>query len=158
MEIDDIEDGPPPRSKSAEADDEDDDRPRKSKRTGDDEEYDLPPHMRKSRSRDRDDRDRDGDDRRDRDRDDDPDPPRRKKKKKKKVLRSEWDVEPRTSYASGAGSHSIGREIIGGVLLMIVASVWLCAGLAADRLFIYPIIMFIGGVASVVKGLFGGGD
>lgn len=42
-----------------------------------------------------------------------------------------------------------------GLLMMLGAVVWFVLGLAADRIFYYPPILFIIGIASVVKGFLG---
>jgi hypothetical protein len=43
--------------------------------------------------------------------------------------------------------------IIVGILLMVGAAVWFVAGLAFDRIFFYPPIMFIIGIVAVSKGI-----
>lgn len=44
----------------------------------------------------------------------------------------------------------------GGALAMVIAVVWFVVGLAADRIFIYPPILFVIGLVAVFKGLFEG--
>lgn len=47
-------------------------------------------------------------------------------------------------------------KIGGGVLSMVGAVVWFVLGLMADRIFIYPPILFILGLIAVVNGFFDG--
>jgi predicted lipid-binding transport protein (Tim44 family) len=42
--------------------------------------------------------------------------------------------------------------MLGGLGAMFVGAVWLAIGLALDRLFIYPIIIFVIGVGTFIKG------
>ncbi|MFO0864731.1 MAG: hypothetical protein U0744_08785 [Gemmataceae bacterium] len=44
-------------------------------------------------------------------------------------------------------------SVIGGILMMVGALVWFVLGLFADRIFIYPVILFIAGIVALVKGL-----
>jgi hypothetical protein len=43
--------------------------------------------------------------------------------------------------------------VLGGLLAMLVALVWFIVGLAADRIFFYPPILFIIGLVAFIKGL-----
>jgi hypothetical protein len=65
---------------------------------------------------------------------------------------------PRISFEEGwFGSTNSG--IIGGILMIVIAVVWFVVGyFAADRIFFYPPILFVIGLLSIVKGLFGGGE
>lgn len=49
-------------------------------------------------------------------------------------------------------------SIVSGLLMMVGAVVWFVAGLAFDRIFFYPPILFIFGLIAFVKGLFGRGE
>jgi hypothetical protein len=99
------------------------------KRTDDDEEdEDEPPRSRKRRDDEED--------------EDDEDRPRRRKKKRRR------DKEDAASSSQAGPYASIG----GGVLMMIGATVWCIAGLAFDRIFIYPPILFVIGIIAVVRG------
>jgi hypothetical protein len=46
-------------------------------------------------------------------------------------------------------------KIATGLLMMLGAAAWFVAGLAADRIFIYPPILFIIGIGTVIKGFMG---
>lgn len=48
--------------------------------------------------------------------------------------------------------------IAGGVGLMVAAVVWFVVGLAADRIFFYPPVLFIVGLVAFIKGLVAAGD
>jgi hypothetical protein len=50
---------------------------------------------------------------------------------------------------------SVNRSIITGLLMMVGAVVWFVGGLAIDRIFFYPPIMFILGIGAVIKGFTG---
>lgn len=45
---------------------------------------------------------------------------------------------------------------LGGIVMMLIAAVWFFVGLAADRIFFYPPILFLIGAYGVFKGLFSG--
>jgi hypothetical protein len=47
-------------------------------------------------------------------------------------------------------------SVMGGLLLMVIAVVWFFGGLALNRIFFYPTIMFIIGFVTFFKGLFSG--
>jgi hypothetical protein len=76
---------------------------------------------------------------------DDRDRPRRKKAKPRRERSSAW----------AGPSIVISPAILSGLFAMLVAVVWFVAGLACDRIFIYPPIMFVLGIASVFRGLRG---
>ncbi len=85
------------------------------------------------------------------DRDDEDDRPRRPRKKK----RSKPEEKP--------GHFALERRVFnggvaGGLLAMVAAVVWFVAGLAADRIFFYPPILFLIGLCGFFKGLAGGDD
>jgi hypothetical protein len=46
--------------------------------------------------------------------------------------------------------------LLGGGIMMAVAVAWLFAGLMFDRLFYYPIILFVLGLVAAIKGLIDG--
>jgi hypothetical protein len=50
------------------------------------------------------------------------------------------------------------REIVAGVLMMVGATVWFVVGFALGWVFFYPPILFVLGIAAVVRGLTGGSD
>lgn len=43
--------------------------------------------------------------------------------------------------------------VLGGVVMMVIAAVWFFAGLAADRIFFYPPVLFVIGVYALIKGI-----
>ncbi|HZY80158.1 MAG TPA: hypothetical protein VFE50_11590 [Cyclobacteriaceae bacterium] len=46
--------------------------------------------------------------------------------------------------------------VLGGIIMAVIAVVWFFAGLAADRIFFYPPILFVIGVYAIIKGLANG--
>jgi hypothetical protein len=87
------------------------------------------------------------------DRRSDQDEPRPKRRRPK--LRREEARGPAIAFEEGwFGSTNAG--IAGGVLMILIAAVWLVVGLAFDRLFFYPLILFVIGVIAIIKGLAGG--
>jgi hypothetical protein len=58
----------------------------------------------------------------------------------------------RGSRRSGSGLI-VHREIVGGILMMVGAVVWLVVGLALGWLFYYPPILFVLGVIALIRGL-----
>ena len=51
---------------------------------------------------------------------------------------------------------SVNSGVIGGLLMVVIAIAWFGAGLAADRILIYPPFLLVIGCISAIKGLFGG--
>lgn len=49
----------------------------------------------------------------------------------------------------------ISPGVMGGIGSMVLAAIWFVAGLAADRIFLYPPIMFVLGFVAVIRGLLG---
>lgn len=109
------------------------DRPRKRRRDEDDDE---------PRSKRRDEEDED---------DDRP----RKKKKSFKAAKAE---RKESGGHFGMEKGILNSGVMGGMLAMIGAVVWFVLGLMADRIFIYPPILFIVGLVAFIKGLVGGGS
>jgi hypothetical protein len=71
-----------------------------------------------------------------------------------KPWQKETAAEPaHESAPQPVNKSGIGGEVLGGALAMVIAVIWFVAGLAADRFFIYPPFLFIGGLIAVVKGL-----
>ena len=69
------------------------------------------------------------------------------------------DVEEEQKKAVQAGGF-FGPEkkalqwgMAGGLLMMVIAGVWFFAGLAFDRIFFYPPVLFLIGLYGVLKGL-----
>jgi hypothetical protein len=71
--------------------------------------------------------------------------------KRRKVSRS------RASRRSGP-MLVIHREIVAGVFMMLGATVWFVVGFALGWIYFYPPILFVLGIAAVVRGLTGRGD
>ncbi|AWM41815.1 hypothetical protein GobsT_70730 [Gemmata obscuriglobus] len=87
--------------------------------------------------------------------DDEEERPRpRKKKKKIKAARS----FPRDDYdrMENTNSTSAIREIVGGVILMVIGGGLFALAWANDRISIYGIVLFVGGLIALLKGLAGG--
>jgi hypothetical protein len=128
---------PAPRSRGRDDyEDEEDDRPRRRRDREEDE--DDRPRGRRSRDEeeDEDDRPRRGRRRRD-DRDEDDRPVRRRPK----------------PAASGGGFGSTDAGLWGGVAMMVIAAVWFVLGLYGGRIFFYPPILFVLGLAAMIKGM-----
>jgi predicted lipid-binding transport protein (Tim44 family) len=49
---------------------------------------------------------------------------------------------------------SVNSGMVGGLLMMGIAVLWFFAGLAGGVIFIYPPVLFVIGVVSLLKGLF----
>ena len=70
----------------------------------------------------------------------------------------------RSSHSQSAASSSSANgssmnQILGGLAAMVGAIIWFVAGLVwMDRIFIYPPIMFFGGLFTLAKGVMGRGD
>ena len=48
--------------------------------------------------------------------------------------------------------------VLGGAAAMVIAVLWFFLGLAADRIFIYPPILFVCGLIGMISALVGGGS
>jgi hypothetical protein len=84
-----------------------------------------------------------------RDKEDEPRPKRRPKLWREKAR------GPAIAFEEGRfGSTKAG--IAGGMLMILIAVVWFVLGLAVNRIFIYPPILFVIGVIAIIKGLAGG--
>jgi hypothetical protein len=80
--------------------------------------------------------------------------PRSRESPPAKKVRKRTERQPRVAFEDGwFGSTNSG--VIGGVLMILIAVGWFIAGLAADRIFIYPPILFVIGLVAMVKGIFG---
>ncbi|WP_020471655.1 hypothetical protein [Zavarzinella formosa] len=96
-------------------------------RYGDREDEEKPSAKRKSRYDD--------------DEDDEPEKPRKPKKKKKRPVQHEEQ-----------GPNPL-RTILGGVASMVIAGIWFSLALAADRIYIWPPIMFVLGLIAIFRGI-----
>lgn len=45
------------------------------------------------------------------------------------------------------------KGVLGGIVMIVIALVWFFAGLAADRIFFYPPILFVIGLYALIKGI-----
>jgi phage FluMu protein Com len=81
----------------------------------------------------------------------DPPTPRPRKNRKKPRTR----VRSSQSSSSFWELFSVNGGVVGGVLSMVLAVVWLIAGLAADRLYPYALVLFVIGLISFSKGVAG---
>lgn len=79
-----------------------------------------------------------------------PEPPNRASKtsRPKKAARRE-------KSESGGFRIAIHPSIVTGLLMMTGAAVWFFLGLAAGRIFFYPPVLFVLGIAAVVRGFLG---
>jgi hypothetical protein len=70
--------------------------------------------------------------------------------KKPKPTKPKKNKKPRTPIF-----RFNGLKVLGGVLTMLASVAWLVGGLAAGRLFFYPIILFCIGFGIMLNGIFG---
>ena len=67
----------------------------------------------------------------------------------------------RSKSSGGALSTEKGMlnsGVLGGLGLMVAGAAWFFLGLAADRIYPYPVVMFFIGIGAIAKGLFARGD
>jgi hypothetical protein len=62
---------------------------------------------------------------------------------------------PRVTFEQGWFGN-VNSGVAGGVLMILIAVVWFVLGLMADRIFFYPPVLFVIGIAAIFKGMFGG--
>ena len=85
------------------------------------------------------------------DEDNSPEPPRPPRRLKRRPRRSGGGLALEQGWF---GSTNAG--VIGGVLMMVIAVVWFVLGfIYLSRIFIYPPILFVIGIAAFIKGLLG---
>ncbi len=72
-----------------------------------------------------------------------------------KAERSMPKSKKRESSGSWFPAISVNSSIISGLLMMVGAVAWFVAGLAINRIFIYPPIMFVLGIGAIIKGFTG---
>jgi hypothetical protein len=77
------------------------------------------------------------------------DEPRRKRRKKRR---------PKNEAGWSIPSIAVSPTIITGILMMVGAVVWFIAGLFVGFIFFYPPILFVLGLAAVVRGAMGHED
>jgi hypothetical protein len=82
--------------------------------------------------------------------------PRSRESRPRKKFRKRPERQPRVAFEEG-WFGSVNAGAIGGVLMMLIAVGWFVAGLAFDRIFIYPPILFAIGFIAMIKGMFSGG-
>ncbi len=84
-------------------------------------------------------------------------PPRTKKKRPetsdRPILRGDGYEAPPPARSYGSGVSA--GPMVAGILMMVGAAVWFFAGLAAGVIFFYPPVLFVLGIISFFKGLFG---
>jgi len=56
----------------------------------------------------------------------------------------------------GAEKKGLQKGVLGGAAMIAIAITWFVLGLAANRIFFYPPILFIIGVVALIKGLIEG--
>jgi hypothetical protein len=77
---------------------------------------------------------------------------RRRERRREGARREERRKGPRVAFSEGwFGSTNSG--VVGGVLMIVIAVVWFGLGLLANRIFFYPPILAVIGIASIVKGI-----
>jgi hypothetical protein len=70
-----------------------------------------------------------------------------------RIRRRSRDVKDRDRTHNNPWLHGIDASIGGGILMMVIAVVWFCGGLALDIFFIYPPILFIVGLVALIRGI-----
>lgn len=65
-------------------------------------------------------------------------------------------MEQESSGSFSTEQKGIQKGVLGGVLMIVIAIVWFVAGMAADRIFFYPPVLFCIGIYAVFKGLASG--
>jgi hypothetical protein len=72
-----------------------------------------------------------------------------------RLIEREKEIASQAESSGGFGMEKKGikKGVVGGVIMILIAVVWFFAGLAADRIFFYPPILFFIGLYAVVKGL-----
>jgi hypothetical protein len=63
--------------------------------------------------------------------------------------------QPREEADPGGFRISLSPAVAGGLASMAIAAMWFGLGLTADRIYIYPPILFVLGLVAVVKGVLG---
>ncbi|VTR92275.1 Membrane protein OS=Rhodopirellula maiorica SM1 GN=RMSM_00424 PE=4 SV=1 [Gemmata massiliana] len=87
-------------------------------------------------------------------RDEDDDEKEERPRKKKKFKRGSSNRPPQHDHF-GFERRVISGGVVGGLLAMLIATVWFVVGLMNDLLFYYPPILFIVGLVAFIKGLMG---
>lgn len=72
----------------------------------------------------------------------------------KKVKKESSRGAPLVTFEEG-WFGSVNSGVLGGLLMMVIAAVWFFLGLAANRIFFYPPVLFVIGFISILKGLGG---
>jgi hypothetical protein len=72
-----------------------------------------------------------------------------------KRRRDDDDDYDRDGDRSSGGGIAVHPSIIAGVFMMVGAVVWFVLGYMAGRIFIYPPILFVLGIGSVIAGFRG---
>ena len=71
-----------------------------------------------------------------------------------------WPAPSSTANTGGgffaAEKKGIGKGVLGGVIMIVIAVVWFVLGLMADRIFFYPPVLLCFGIFAVIKGLIQG--
>ncbi len=72
---------------------------------------------------------------------------------RKAVLKQKAEAGEVSGGGFAAEQAGIQKGVLGGVAMMVIAAIWFFAGLAADRIFFYPPILFCVGAYGLIKGL-----
>ncbi|HMJ69103.1 MAG TPA: hypothetical protein VK508_09410 [Cyclobacteriaceae bacterium] len=63
------------------------------------------------------------------------------------------EEEATTSGVFSMEQKGIKKGVLGGIAMIAIALVWFFVGLAADRIFFYPPVLFVIGIYALIKGL-----
>jgi hypothetical protein len=75
-----------------------------------------------------------------------------------RLIQRERELAAEAAPSGGGGGFGleqkgIGKGVVGGIIMIIIAVVWFFAGLAADRIFFYPPVLFCIGLYALIKGM-----
>jgi hypothetical protein len=65
----------------------------------------------------------------------------------------ELTAEQESGGGFGIEKKGIKRGVLGGIVMIVIAVVWFFVGLAADRIFFYPPVLFCIGLYALIKGM-----
>jgi hypothetical protein len=65
----------------------------------------------------------------------------------------ELAAEQQSGGGTSLENKGIKKGVLGGVIMIVIAVVWFFLGLAADRIFFYPPVLFCIGLYALIKGM-----
>lgn len=74
-----------------------------------------------------------------------------KKEKARQMARQEQEQKESSYFAPE--QKGMKKEVLGGLIMILIAMVWFFGGLAIDRIFYYPSVLLIIGIVAIVKGV-----